>query len=208
MHVIVVDGRGDFDVFALLDTDGESATVRRVSAGTDASYARGAAVLPVALRTFHWNSSAHELRSDDGDRADFPAINDVVSMSFEYFGDPFPPLQPRPPAGEENCLYDSFGTAKPGLPVLPSAGATLAPLDVSVFADGPWCGSGSEPFDVDLLRIRSVRVRLRTQAGNRAYRGLDARFFQHPGAPVDSGRIVNDVMLQTTVTPANLGGWR
>lgn len=208
MNVIVLDGRGDFDVFVLTDTDGASATVRRVPGGTNASYARGAAVLPAELGTFYWNAAARELRSDAGDRGDFPAIHGVVSLSFEYWGDPFPPLQPRPPEGEENCLYDVFGTPRGGLPVLPAAGATLAPLDISLFEDGPWCGSGAEPFDVDLLRIRSVRIVLRTQASNAAYRGTVPVFFQNPGTATDSARLVKDVVLQTTVTPMNLGGWR
>jgi hypothetical protein len=208
MTVVVLDGRGDFDVFVLVETDGATATVRRVPGGTNASYARGSAVLPAELRTFYWNSSPRELRSDDGDRGDFPAIHDVVSVSFEYFGDPFPPLYPRPPEGEENCLYDVFGTPRAGMAVLPSAGATLAPLDVSLFEDGPWCGLGTEPFDADLLRIRSVRIALRTQASNSAYRGALPVFFQNPGTATDSARLVKDVILRTTVTPINLGGWR
>ena len=208
MTVIVLDGRGDFDVFVLLETDGSSATVRRVSGGTNASYARGSAVLPAELRTYYWNTRARELRRDDGDRGDFPAVSDVVSVSFEYYGDPFPPLHPRPPAGEENCLYDSFGTPRAGMAVLPPAGATLAPLDVSLFEDGPWCGSGAEPFDADLLRIRSLRIALRTQTSNRGYRGPDSRLFQNPGSATSSARFVKDVILQTTVTPRNLGGWR
>jgi hypothetical protein len=30
-----------------------------------------------------------------------------------------------------------------------------------MFQDGPWCGSGDNEFDADLLRIRKVRVTLR-----------------------------------------------
>jgi type II secretory pathway pseudopilin PulG len=208
MHVIVLDGRGDFDVFVLIETDGASATVRRIPGGTHASYARGAAVLAAELRTFYWNSGARELRTDDGDRGDFPAVSDVAGLSFEYFGDPFPPLQPRPPEGEENCLYDAFGTPRTGMPVLPPAGGTLAPLDLSLFDDGPWCGTGTDPFDVDLLRIRSLHLLIRTQAGTTAYRGADRLLFQNPGTASDSARLVKDLILQTTITPRNLGGWR
>jgi hypothetical protein len=208
MNVVVLDGRGDFDVFVLVETDGATANVRRVAGGTNGAYARGSAVLPAELWTFYWNTATRELRKDDGDRGDFPAIHDVVGLSFEYFGDPFPPLLPRPPAGEENCLYDLFGTPRTGLAVLPTAGATLAPLDVGLFEDGPWCGSGTEPFDADLLRIRSVRIALRIQASNSAYRGAAPVLFQNPGTATDPARLVKDVILQTTVTPPNLGGWR
>jgi hypothetical protein len=206
--VIVLDGSGDFDVFVLATTDGASATVRRVPGGTNASYARGAAVLAAQLRTVYWKRDARELRADDGDRGDFPMVSNVAGVSFEYVGDPFPPLSPRPPLGIENCLYDSLGTPRRGLPVLPPAGGTLAPLDVSLFQEGPLCGSGLEPFDMDLLRIRGVRLRVRAQAGADGYRGVDARLFQNPGTATESVRFVPDVILQTTVTPRNLSGWR
>ena len=208
MKVIVLDGRGDFDLFVLTETDGASATVRRLAGGTNASYGRGSAVMPVEVRTFYWQSGARELRSDDGDRGDFPAISNVVRVSFEYFGDPFPPLRPRPPAGEENCLYDALGTPRTGMPVLLPAGGTLAPLDPGLFEDGPWCGSGAEPFDADLLRIRSVRLVLRAQASTAAFRGTDPLLFQNPGSGTNAGRLADDVILQTSVTPRNLGGWR
>lgn len=208
MKVIVLDARGDFDVFVLVDTDGGSATVRRVAGGTNASLTRGSAVLPAELRTFYWNAGTRELRSHDGDRGDFPAISDVARVSFEYFGDPFPPLRPRPPAGEENCLYDSLGTPRTGMPVLPPAGGTLAPLDPSLFEDGPWCGLGTEPFDADLLRIRSVRLVLRAQASVSEYRGTDPWLFENPGTGTNAARLVRDLTLQMTVTPRNLGGWR
>jgi type II secretory pathway pseudopilin PulG len=208
MRVIVLDGYGDFDVFLLVTTDGGSANVRRLAGGTNASYVRGAAVLAAEVHTVYWKSDARELRTDDGNRGDFPMVNHVAGVSFEYVGDPFPPLYPRPPIGVENCVYDSLGTPRTGLPVLAPAGGTLAPLDLSLFEDGPWCGSGSEPFDVDLLRIRGLRLMLRVQAGADAYRGADARLFQNPGTATDSGRFVPDVALQTMVTPRNLSGWR
>lgn len=208
MKVILLDGRGDFDLFVLTETDGATATVRRVTGGTNASYPRGAAVLPVEVRTFYWHSAGRELRSDDADRGDFPAIGNVARVSFEYFGDPFPPQRPRPPAGEENCLYDALGTPRTGMPVLPPAGGSMTPLDPTVFEDGPWCGSGAEPFDADLLRIRSVRLLLRAQASGPEFRGIDPLLFQNPGTGTTATRLVQDVILQTSVTPRNLGGWR
>jgi type II secretory pathway pseudopilin PulG len=208
MTVAVVDGRGDFDLFLLDETDGASAAVRRLDGGTDASYLRGAAVLPVDVRTFYWNAAGRELRSDAGDRADFPIVNDVVGLWFEYFGDPDPPQEPRPPAGDENCLYDSAGGLRPELQSLSAAGATLTPLEERLFADGPWCGSGAEPFDADLLRIRVVRVRLRVQAASPSNRGNHSAWFSNPGFATDPALLVKDLTLQTTVAPRNLAGWR
>lgn len=208
MIVAVLDGRGDFDLFVLLDTDGASASVRRLSGGTGSSYVRGAAVLPADMRTYYWNASGQELRADAGDRADFPVVNDVVGISFEYLGDPEPPQEPRPPAGDENCLYQASGAVRPGLQTLPRAGGTLAPLGRALFQDGPWCGVGSDPFDADLLRIRAVRVALRLQTASRSHRGVSAEWFRNPGSGVDSALLVKDLTIQTTITPRNLGRWR
>jgi hypothetical protein len=46
-------------------------------------------------------------------------IDNVVGVQFEYFGDPNPPIAPKPPMGIANCLYDDAqnlvsGTRGPG----------------------------------------------------------------------------------------------
>lgn len=208
MTVLLLDGRGDFDLFVLTETDGASATVRRLEGGTGASYLRGTPVLPAELRTYYLNARTHELRAHDGDRSDLPVVNDVVELTFDYLGDPLPPREPRPPVGEENCLYDSSGVARPGLQTLSREGGTLARLSAAILQDGPWCGAGSEPFDVDLLRIRAVRLTLRLQAGNATLRGRDAGWFRNPGTAADAARVVKDISVHTTITPPNLGGLR
>lgn len=208
MTIVLLDRLGNFDLFVLLQTDGASASVRRLPGGTGAAYASGTAVLPAELRTVYWNRDGRELRTDGGDRSDFPVVNDIVDMSFQYFGDPLPPTEPQPPAGIENCLYDSAGVPWPGRQVLERAGGTLAVLDPAAFEDGPWCGAGPEPFDADLLRIRSVRVTVRLQVGNALYRGGDVRWFRNPGLATDSARMVRDFVIHTSIAPRNLGGWR
>src|SRR4029453_14983011 len=99
MTIVLVDGFGNFDMFVVLQTDGVSATVRWLPGGTGAAYGSGVAVLPVQLRTAYWNAHTRELRTDGGDRSDFPVINDVVDLSFEYVGDPLPPRDPRAAIG-------------------------------------------------------------------------------------------------------------
>jgi hypothetical protein len=208
MTVLVLDGVANFDLFILLQTDGATATVRWLAGGTGAAYAAGVTVLPVVLRTTYWNADTRELRADGGDRSDFPVVNDVIDLSFQYFGDPLPPAEPRPPVGIENCLYDVAGTPTSTLQMLEPEGGTLASLAPEIFGDGPWCGSGDEPFDADLLRIRAVRVTARLQVGNPLYRGVDSRWFRNPGRATEAARMIRDVVLDTTITPRNLGGWR
>lgn len=208
MTVLVFDGRGSFDLFVLTATDGASAAVRRLPGGTGASYPRGSPVLPAEVHTYYWNSAAAELRVHDGDRGDFPVVDHVVGLAFEYFGDPSPPKAPRPPPGEANCLYDESGAVRRGLDALVRSGGTIAPLVVEQLSDGPWCGSGDAPFDADLLRIRGVRVTMRLEAASAAHRGADARWFRNPGAARDSRTLVKDVVLDAAIVPRNLGGWR
>jgi type II secretory pathway pseudopilin PulG len=176
MTVLVADGYGDFDVFALTRVEGTSAVVRRLAVGTGASYARGSPVLPVDLRTYYLKADSRELRVFDGDRSDLPVVNDVVELSFEYAAE-----------GDEGALE------------------WLNPLALQ---DGPWSGAGSQPFDVDLLRLRAVRITCRLQAGSVAHRGTDPRWFRNPGVALQSSQLVKDVVFRTTVAPPNLGAGR
>jgi hypothetical protein len=135
-------------------------------------------------------------------------VNGVVELTFEYLGDPQPPSEPRPPTGEENCLFDASGAPRPELQTLQRADGTLARLSATLLQDGPWCGAGSHPFDADLLRIRAVKLSVRLQAASAAHRGADGRWFRNPGTAVESSRLVKDVTLRTTITPPNLGAGR
>lgn len=84
MTVLVADGAGDFDLFALTAITGGSATVRRLAMGTGGSYARGSPAVPVDVHVYYLNQRSRELRVFDGDRSDVPVVDDVVALSFEY----------------------------------------------------------------------------------------------------------------------------
>ena len=208
MTVLVLDGLGSFDLYLITDTDGASAQVRRLDGGTGSAYSRGAAVIPVETRTYYWNAERRELRADDGDRNDFPVLDNVVDLVVDYLGDPSPPEHPQPPPGTANCLYDADGGRRPWMESLPRSAGSLTLLSAAQLDDGPWCGFGATPFDGDLLRIRSVRLTLRIEAADAAFRGLDPLWFRHPGAARASATVVRDLSLHTVVTPRNLGGWR
>jgi hypothetical protein len=208
MTVLVLDGLGDFDLYVVTETDGASAQVRHLAGGTGSAYLRGAAVIPVETRTYYWNADRRELRADDGDRSDFPVLDNVVDLVVEYLGDPAPPQQPRPPPGVGNCLYDADGARRAWMDSLPRTAGSLSLLTAAQLDDGPWCGSGGTPFDADLLRVRSIRVTLRIEAADAAFRGLDPLWFRNPGVARASASLVRDLSLSTAVTPRNLGGWR
>ena len=76
-------------------------------------------------------------------------VDNVVDVQISYFGDPNPPLKPKPAPGDANCLYDSTGNyIGPG--VLPTVDGSLAALTPAMLTNGPFCGGGSNQFDPDL----------------------------------------------------------
>jgi hypothetical protein len=79
-------------------------------------------------------------------------------------------------------------------------------LPLSMFTDGPWCGSGPTRFDADLLRVRRVRLQVRLQ-GPTELRGQDARFAV-PGASQSATRLVPDMDMTVDVAPRNLNAGR
>lgn len=96
---------------------------------------------------------------------------------------------------------------------LPSGSLVTVPIER--LADGPWCpgratGAGvavAGRFDADVLRIRSVRVTLRVQAGSALVRGLNPPgrlLFVHPGSARASSAYLPDRVTSFDVTPANL----
>jgi hypothetical protein len=77
-----------------------------------------------------------------------------------------------------------------------------------VLTDGPWCGSGGNQFDADLLRVRRIRVILRLQASDPAVRGTNPSMFREPGTARSSGAMAADVNVVVDVAPRNFHqGW-
>jgi hypothetical protein len=179
------------------------ATVQRHPAGTGGSYPRGAPVLLATSQFYFRDGVASELRRSDGLGPSFAVASGVIDLAFEYFGEAQPPSMPVAAAGVGNCLYDAAGAPLSAMPVLPGAVGSLVSLDLSMFADGPWCGTGPTPFDADLLRVRAVRMTARLHTLNAALRGAGA-WFGVPGSARESALLVPDVMLRADVTPPNL----
>ena len=139
----------------------------------------------------------------NGHTLDEALVDNVVDLRFDYFGDPNPPTLPKPAAGEANCLYDAAGNYL-NPPVLAATEGSLAELTAATLSDGPYCGSGDNQFDRDLLRVRKVRVTLRLQAGPASLRGTDATLFMNPGTAKGGDRYVPDYRLSFDVSPRNL----
>ena len=206
MPLLVFDRRARFDLLSVASVTGDRASVRLWHANPAFDYSPGAALARADVALYYFDAAARQIRSSDGDGADAPLVDNVVGLSFEYFGDPEPPMAPRPPVGIANCLYDELGARRPALS-LPPGGRALIHLPLGMFADGPWCGAGELQFDVDLLRIRSVRVTVRVQATGVMTRGRGADYAS-PGLGRGALALVPDLAMTIDVAPRNMQSGR
>lgn len=201
--LVVFDRDGTFDLFTLQQIQADLGRLRPWQvAHPSHAYPIGSVVAAVEAHTYYIDIQNRQLRHFDGYLTDTPVVDEVVGLTFEYWGEPVSPSAPRPLAGTANCLYDAAGVAVGGA-VLPTQGATLAALPLGVFADGPWCGDGENRFDADVLRIRRVRVGLRLQVANDMLRGQSADFARS-GRSRSAIRRVPDYTISFDVTPRNL----
>jgi hypothetical protein len=219
MEVIIFDTSGNFDTFTITQVQDAAAHLQHRGQDLSYPYDVGASVTQVRRNIYYWcrpgsdricpnEPDASQLRQYNGANTDVPLVDHVVGMTFEYFGDTTPPLQPKPPLGVENCLYDAAGGYK-NLPVLAADEGSLARLPAAILADAQpdtveMCGAGSSQYDPDLLRVRKVKVNLRVQVAAAALRGSNPLLFRNPGEAQESARQVADYMVSFEVAPRNL----
>src|ERR1051325_8586058 len=124
-------------------------------------------VVGATTTTTYWlkvddEAGVYQLMANSGGN-DVPVADNIVGLSFDYFGDPQPPriLRPlaelagpwttygpkpsvvaAPPyAAGENCVFalDPFGASVSRLPPLAPVGISLVSLVAAQLTDGPWC---------------------------------------------------------------------
>jgi hypothetical protein len=202
MTVLIFDDEGHFDFFTLAQVQHDTGHVQRRQQSPSYGYQVGAVVTQAETRTYYYDAASLQLRQYDGYLTDVPVADNVVGVGFEYFGDPRPPMLPKPKQGTANCLYDAAGNPV-GLPTLVAQGGSLAPLPLSMLSDGPWCGDGHNRYDADLLRVRKVRVTMRVQASAAQFRGTGPEF-ESPGFNRSALRHLPDYTVRFEVSPRNM----
>ena len=170
MGLAIFDTAGNFDAFTVTQVQSAAGHIQHRGQAFSVAYPAGSRVSQISSYTYYLDRATSQLRRYDGLTTDVPVVDNVADLRFDYFGDPAAPTMPKPAAGVANCLYDINGNyLNPG--TLTATDGSLVTLTAAQLSDGPYCGGGSNEFDVDLLRIRKVRVTLRMQAGTAALRG-------------------------------------
>jgi hypothetical protein len=188
--VLLVDGRGQWDLFGVAETAGDRLRLVARGAVSGRPYPTGSRVIPVAVSTFYLRNATdidgRQLSRYDGHQSDLPVLDHVVHLRIEYFGEAAPPRKradpaageppmtygPAPPAiGEddardawppgENCVIAVVdGNQVPRLPVLGPGSQTLQPLPGSLLSDGPWCPDASARNRYDADLLRVRQLRI------------------------------------------------
>jgi hypothetical protein len=235
--VLLVAATGQADLLGVSGVATAAVTLEARGRASGRLYPAGSWLVPVDVATYYLRAgTANEgplLARYDGYQSDLPAVDHIVRLAFEYYGDPRPPVVrsaagvladsttygPPPPApgdddaqdewgAGENCVIGMDGGRQVARLATLGADPTLRRLDASSLTDGPWCPDASAPsrYDADLLRIRRVRVTLRAEAAADTLRASDTRLFARPGRAAAGPRTVPDQQVVFDVVPRVGGG--
>lgn len=206
MVVLIFDNLGHFDLFELTQVQDSAGHLQHRGQDLSFKYETGANVTQSVSNTYYRDAATNQLKRFNNGLADVPLVDNVVDLQISYFGIP---KIPKPPVGQGNCLYDTSGLpVMSEMPVLPSSDGSLAALPLAMLKDGPFCGSGDTRYDVDLLRVRKVRIMLRMQVGSVALRGKNVpgqpQLWVNEGTSREAAKSVPDYTVTFEVAPRNL----
>ena len=193
------DGRSD--IVRVTRVFDDALRVQPIGGGSVQTFAAGASIVPLELRSYYHDRAAAQLRYQDGWVTDVPVLDDVVGLTLRYFGGGALPAGAGGDGPAAACLRGRPPHAPPGGP----GGNPERELAPSSFLDGPRCG-GRLPYDVDLFRIRRVRVEIRLQVFSAWLRGRDPSLFARPGPARDGRRQVPDLTGVFEVAPRGVLG--
>jgi len=192
-RLIIFDADGNWDFFTVTNVQDQAAHLQHNMDDLSTKYKIGAHVTEAAAALYyHYVDEAtktYQLRYFDGILNDLPVVDNVVKMTFKYFGDPEPPkltgkalsdpvgpwttYGPVPPplgtqkpatatwpAGENCAFVVQGGVQVPRLAVLGSGGLGLVELTKQELIDGPWCPKPDQNQRFDADLLRIRRVQV------------------------------------------------
>ena len=202
--VVIFDSLGNWETFTITQVQNDAAHLQHRGQQFNTRFEAGSTVTQIVNFTYYRDRTTNQLMRYDGNLTDIALVDNVVDLDFDYFGDVNPPLYPKPTLGSANCLYDAAGAYTSAMPTLAADEGSLAMLPKTMLNDGPWCGSDTNEFDADLLRVRKVRVTLRMQVASPSLRGADGALFANPGKSQGGNRLVPDYLVRFDISPRNL----
>jgi type II secretory pathway pseudopilin PulG len=194
LSVVLVDERGQWDLFTVATVAGASLGLLPRGAISGRPFPAGSRLIPVNVVCFFLRpgtaAEGLQLMTGDGDQWELPVVDHLTGLTFDLLGDPSPPRlgsaggmpgaatygpNPPPPGHDtitddwpagENCTFLAGASGQASrLPVLSGgAGASLVPLSASMLTDGPWCPDGSAANRYDADLLRVRAVRVTIQA--------------------------------------------
>jgi len=204
MVVLIFDSTGHFDTFEITQVQSAAAHLQHRGQNLDYSYDTGSQVTQIVSNTYYRDAATNQLMRYNGGLQTMPLVDNFVDMDISYFGDPSQPPSRAP--GIESCQYNADGTSK--LSALTATDGSLVALTPAMLTDGPFCASDSNQYDLDLLRVRKVRVMLRMQVASASLRGKNPpngpKLWINEGTSQGGAKSVPDYVVTFEVTPRNL----
>jgi hypothetical protein len=233
MTVLIMDPSGAYDTFTITNVQTSALHLQHRGDDLNQQYATGSYIAQIAHFTYWLKTDTvagnYQLMRYDGNQTDVPIADNVVGLTFEYYGDPSPPqlrpgvvppttYGPNPPLLGANNSADNWGTGEncafmvsngaqvPRLSWLGAGNSGLLKLTQAQLTDGPWCPDSAAVgrYDADLLRIRKVRITLRVQVGNKTFRGPAGALFTRGGTSSGGERFLPDQEIKFDVAARNL----
>lgn len=232
MQLLIMDAAGAWDTFSVTNVQDDSLHLQHRGDDLNKAYGQGSYIAQIAMHTYWLKTDTvaetYQLMRYDGHQTDVPIAENVVGLSFEYYGDPEPPqlrpgmtppttYGPAPPAlgvdntadnwgAGENCTFTvGAGIQSPRLAEFATSRG-LVKLTQEQLTDGPWCPDSAQAarYDADLLRIRKVRVTMRVQVASPSLRGPAGSLFTRGGTSRGGERFIPDQEIKFDVTARNL----
>ena len=189
-RAVIYDGSGAFDEFLVTSIDVNAGNLDLHHSGLSQSYKVPSRISEVASHSYFLKPETKQLMYDDGLGAATPVLDNVIGLSFDYFGESSPTAflapnspnlsttyGPAPPGlgaqtavaswpKGENCVWsiqqvDGMPTYVSRLPSLGDNGhGALVLLKAADFTDGPWCPDALNANRYDADLLRIRKIRV------------------------------------------------